>query len=70
MYFYSCKNEQVATGSSMEAIEMLAGSPKRTVKTDHCAAGLEIKLVFILFIWTDDCHMFAKIHEGNRLPCK
>jgi len=54
----------------MEAIEMLAGSPKRTVKTDHCAAGLEIKLVFILFIWTDDCHMFAKIHEGNRLPCK
>jgi hypothetical protein len=68
MYFYSCKNERVATGSSMEAIEKLVGSPKSMV--NHCAAGLEIKLVIILFIWTDDCQMFANIHEGNRLPCK
>jgi hypothetical protein len=39
-------------------------------KKHDCAAGLEIKLVIILFIWTDDCQMFANIHEGNRLPCK
>ena len=35
----------------MEAMEKLVGSPKTMVKTDHCAAGLEIKLVIILFIW-------------------
>jgi len=46
MYFYFCRNEQVAT-ASMEAIEKLAGSQKGMVKTDQCATNLEIKLVII-----------------------